>query len=57
MSIEVIIGLLVRHFLGVVGGSIIAAGWLTANELQMLAGALPALLAVAWSIYQKRAAK
>lgn len=53
-----IIGGIVRHGLGVVAGGAITNGFVTGAQLEVVSGAVTALLVVAWSIWQKsRAAK
>lgn len=46
-----------RAVLAAAGGSLISKGYIDAGTLDIAAGALATLLAVAWSVYEKRKAK
>lgn len=48
-----VFGGLVRHVLTILGGGLISAGYITAEELSTAAGAIIALLGVAWSVFTK----
>ncbi len=48
---------LIRHLLTTAGGSLMANGWLTASDVDMIAGAIATLVGVAWSILHKRYVK
>jgi len=45
---------LIRHALTTLGGFVAAKGYIAASEAEVLAGALTAILGVAWSIIEKR---
>jgi hypothetical protein len=49
-----IIGGLVRHGLGALAGGAITSGVVTSSQVEVVSGALTALVVVAWSIWQKR---
>lgn len=46
-----------RALLATIGGALVANGHITAEQNQMLAGAIVSLLVVGWSVWQKRKAK
>lgn len=56
VSTDAIIGLLVRHGLGLVAGGLIADGTITADNVNTAGGAITALIVVGWSIWQKKRA-
>lgn len=45
---------LLRHFLTVAGGALLATSDLSPDDIETLAGAAVAVLGVAWSLYDKR---
>jgi hypothetical protein len=57
MNTQTLLALVIRHILTMAGGGIYGIGALTGDQAQQLAGAIAALLAVGWSIYQKRQSK
>lgn len=58
VSAPALIGLLARHGLGLLSGAMLGDGVVSADQLNTAAGAVTALVVVAWSIWQKkRAAK
>jgi hypothetical protein len=46
-----------RAFLAAAGGGLASKGYIDAATIEIVAGALATLIAVAWSIYSKRKAK
>jgi len=58
VSTATVIGLLVRHGLGIAAGALLADGTLTADQVNTIGGAITGLLVIGWSVWQKkRAAK
>ncbi|MBP0492140.1 hypothetical protein [Roseomonas indoligenes] len=53
---DTIVSSVARALLQVVAGSMIARGWLTADDANLLIGALVTLIALVWSILAKRRA-
>jgi hypothetical protein len=51
MIIKILLGI-VRHILTVTGGSFVADGWLSDNDLNSLIGAVLTIIGVGWSIWQ-----
>lgn len=51
---QAIIAGLIRHALTTFGGSIIASGAISGNDIEIAAGAVAALIGVGWSILQKK---
>jgi hypothetical protein len=49
---NVVISVLIRHFLAAVG----AAGFVSGDEVKAIAGALTTLAMIGWSLWQKREA-
>lgn len=47
---NVVISVVVRHFLAAVG----AAGFVSGDEVKQIVGALTTLAMIAWSLWQKR---
>lgn len=56
VSAPALIGLLVRHGLGLAAGALISNGSVSSDQLNTTAGAVTAIVVVAWSIFQKRRA-
>jgi hypothetical protein len=50
------IGGLVRHALTTAAGAAAAAGYLAESDVSVVVGGVMALIGVAWSIYEKKAA-
>jgi hypothetical protein len=44
----------IRHTLTTLGGGLVAAGYLSADDLTTAAGAIAALVGVAWAVLSKR---
>ena len=58
MDWKISAGLIARHVLTTLGGSLVAKGWIEASDVEPAAGAVLVLSAIAWSIVQKlKAAK
>lgn len=56
VSAPAIIGLLVRHGLGLAAGALLSNGTVTADQVNTTAGAVTAIVVVLWSIFQKKKA-
>lgn len=56
VSAPAIIGLLVRHGLGLAAGALLSNGTVTADQVNTTAGAVTAIVVVLWSIFQKQKA-
>ena len=52
-----ILTVIIRHSLTAVGGGLIASWGLNGSDVDMIAGALATIGAVAWSIYEKKQPK
>ena len=58
VSAQTLIGLLVRHGLGLAAGALLADGTLSADQVNTIGGAITGLVVIGWSVWQKkRAAK
>lgn len=55
MSTQTLLALVIRHILTILAGSLGWSGWLTGDAIQQLAAAIVGVLAVGWSIYNKKA--
>lgn len=53
MDVRILIGLVIRHIIGMAGGGLLVNGTITDGQIDMVAGAIMTLVAVAWSIWQK----
>lgn len=56
VSAPALIGLLVRHGLGLAAGALLSNGTVTADQVNTTAGAVTAIVVVLWSILQKKKA-
>ena len=56
VSAPALIGLLVRHGLGLAAGALLSNGTVTADQVNTTAGAVTAIVVVLWSIFQKKKA-
>jgi hypothetical protein len=56
MDWKIAAGLLARHLLTTLGGIAVAKGFIDANQLEPIAGALLIIGGVVWSIVQKQRA-
>ncbi|MDH5452228.1 MAG: hypothetical protein OEX14_02640 [Paracoccaceae bacterium] len=56
METKTLIGALVRHLLGIAAGGMMTNGLVTASEVETVAGAISAIVVVAWSFWQKKQA-
>ena len=58
MDWKISAGLIARHVLTTLGGSLVAKGWIETSDVEPAAGALLVLSGIAWSVFQKiKAAK
>ena len=53
-QISQLVGVFVRHGLGLLAGGAITSGMVTSSQVEVAAGAITALVIVAWSVWQKR---
>ncbi len=56
VSAQTLIGLLVRHGLGLAAGALLADGTLSADQVNTIGGAITGLVVIAWSVWQKKRA-
>lgn len=56
VSAPALIGLLVRHGLGLAAGALLSNGTVSADQVNTTAGAVTAIVVVLWSIFQKKKA-
>jgi hypothetical protein len=58
VSAQTLIGILVRHGLGLVAGALLRDGTLSADQVNFIGGAITGFVVIGWSVWQKkRAAK
>ena len=56
MDLKISLGLLARHLLTSIGGSLAAKGFIESSDVEPAAGAVLILAGLIWSVIQKRKA-
>lgn len=49
-----ILGAIVRHGLGLAAGGLLTNGTVTSSEVEVVSGALTAIVVTLWSVWQKK---
>lgn len=57
VSIQSVVGLVVRHTIGAVSGGLVTSGVVTGDQVETVAGAVTIVVVAVWSYLQKRNAR